>query len=132
MIEIFQDFRRLLEDKAELAGARLVLATDNNTGDCGAINVLIAKYTKDQPIPFSCKGVYSPCWETHSEQRGLLMAVDPTFKSDWGLTNRIRELYDVPKGAKDHSHNPADDAYTIAFDQQVLYLIRDGKIKRCL
>lgn len=58
------------------------------------------------------------------------MAVDPYFKSDWGLTNRIFELYDVERPSINHDHNPANDACTIAYDQQVLFGIRDGRIKR--
>ena len=82
------------------------------------------------PIPYSAseKQEYCPFWETFSQQKGLLLSVDPTFKSDWGLTNRIFELYDIGKPNVAHDHNPANDAYTIAYDQQVLFGIRDGRI----
>lgn len=38
------------------------------------------------------------------------------------------KLFDVPELQKAHDHNPANDAYTIAFDQQVLLAIRERRI----
>ena len=58
------------------------------------------------------------------------MAVDPSYKNNWGYTKRISELYDVPEQRVNHDHNPANDAYTIAFEQQVLFGIREGRISR--
>ena len=57
------------------------------------------------------------------------MAVDPTFESDWGMTQRIFELYDAPPCPRPHDHHPSNDAYSIAYDQMVLHGIRKGLYK---
>lgn len=108
--------------------------TDNNVFDGGLVNELIKKYLDVEPIPYSASEPqeYKPFWETFSQQKGLLAAVDPSFKSDWGLTDRIFQLYDVQKPSVNHDHNPVNDAYTIAYDQQVLFGIRDGRIRKRL
>ena len=81
-----------------------------------------------KPIPYTAStGEYSSFGETHSAQRGLLMYVDQ-YTKEWGFSDRINELFDVPEQQKAHDHNPANDAYTIAFDQQVLFAIQDGVI----
>lgn len=130
MIQEVQAFRKKWELKAEENNLKLEVCTDNNVFDGGFINCLLFEHTRQLPLPYNTLGEYKPFWETHSEQRGLLMAVDPEFKQDWGYSQRIMELYDVPaRMEKLHDHNPANDAYTIAFDQQVLLHIRDGKIK---
>ena len=125
LIEAFQAFRS--------KWSNAVLVTDNNVFDGGLVNELIKTYlpTKE-PIPYSASEPQEYCafWETFSQQKGLLYAIDPSFKSNWGLTDKIFELYDVEKPTIEHDHNPANDAYTIAYDQQVLFGIRDGRIKR--
>uniref|UniRef100_A0A6C0EKZ9 Exonuclease n=1 Tax=viral metagenome TaxID=1070528 RepID=A0A6C0EKZ9_9ZZZZ len=130
MITQFQKFRAKWEDIAKENGWTLELVSDNNVYDGGFINEMLFTHTNELPIPYNTKGKYKPFWETHSEQRGLLMAVDPSFTSPWGFTKRIAELYDVPEMKVSHDHNPANDAYTIAFEHQVLFGIRDGRIKR--
>lgn len=134
MILQFQAFREKWEKKAVHEGKKLELCSDNNVFDGGFINEYITKYTGPTeylPIPYTASTKkYAPFWETHAQQRGLLMAVDPDFKEDWGLSKRIAELYDVPKCPVSHDHNPANDARTIAHEQQVLLAIRDGRIKR--
>jgi hypothetical protein len=130
MIEEFQLFRNKWETYASENKMNFALVSDNNVYDGGFINELICKHTDYLPIPFSTKREYSSFFETFSQQKGLLMVVDPSFKSDWGLSDRISKLYDLPKPKKEHTHLPSDDAYTIAYDQQVLFGIRDGKIKR--
>ena len=86
------------------------------------------------PIPFNAiDKKYDSFYETYSEQRGLLMAIDPQFvqENSYGYTRRIEELFDIPKYTKkSHDHNPANDAYTIACEQQVLLGIMNGTIKR--
>jgi hypothetical protein len=57
------------------------------------------------------------------------MIVDPNYKKDWDFTKRINELYETPVIEKKHDHNPANDAYTIGYDQQVLLNIRSGRVK---
>lgn len=132
MIQEFQAFRARWETLAKDKGYKLELVSDNNVYDGGFINEMINNFlTRELPIPYSASNPqkYKSFWETHSEQRGLLMAVDPSFKEDFGLSKRIGELYELPEMTKSHDHNPANDAYTIAYDQQVLLGIRDGRIK---
>lgn len=132
-IKEFQAFRAKWETYADEHNMGFELASDNNVFDGGFINELINTYTLDLPIPYTASTAgqkYRPFWETHAQQRGLLMSVDPAFNANWGLTKRIAELYDVPDMVKFHDHLPHHDAYTIAFEQQVLLGIRDGRIKR--
>jgi len=131
MIEHFQQFRANWEKYAVENKCTLELVADNNVYDGGFLNELICQHTSGLPIPYTASRPqkYKSFWETHSEQRGLLMGVDPSFKNNWGLGKRINELYDVPEMRKNHDHNPANDAYTIAFEQQVLLGIRDGRIQ---
>lgn len=130
MISGFQEFRKKWEKYAEDNDMILALVSDNNVYDGGFVNELICKYLSDtyMPIPYSAyRKEYNPFYETHSQQVGLLYATDPSHKSYWGVTKRIRELYsNIPECKKFHDHNPANDAYTIAFDQQVLFGIRNG------
>lgn len=130
MTQQFQAFRAKWENEATKSGVKFELVADNNVYDGGFINQLIFKHTNNLPIPYNTCGEYNAFWETHSEQRGFLFAVDPDFNKNWGFTNRIAELYDVPPMLREHDHNPANDAYSIAFDQQVLHQIRAGRIKR--
>lgn len=136
MIVQFQEFRAKWEQYANDNNLKLELVADNNVYDGGFINDMIFKYLPDTlPLPYTAgrvdgKQQYKSFWETHSEQRGLLAVVDPSFKQNWGYTKRIAELYEVPDQKKDHDHNPSNDAYSIAFEHQVLLNIRDGKIQR--
>ena len=129
MIVKFQLFRRKCEEYAEANNLQFELCTDNNVYDGGFINQMIMEHTDNFPIPFNTKNKYQPFWETHAQQRGLLMAIDPEFKSAWGLSKRIKELYDLPELQVTHDHNCKHDAYTIACEQQFLLGIRDGKYK---
>ena len=131
MINSFQAFRLKWETFCKENNCKLELVSDNNVYDGGFINQLIFDYLPLMlPIPYNTQQKYKSFWETHSEQRGLLMGIDPEFKHDWGLTKRIGELFNVPTMLKSHDHNPANDAYTIAFEQQVMLGIRDGRISR--
>ncbi len=60
--------------------------------------------------------------------KGFLLANG--INADWGLVDKIRTLYDVPTSIVVHDHNPANDAYTIAFDTQVLFGLCNGKYKK--
>lgn len=133
MIDQFQRFREKWETTANDLGYRLELVSDNNVYDGGFLNEMIDKMRPGEllmPYTSSKPQKYKSFWETHSEQRGLLMAVDPSFTKNSGFTKRISELYELPPMMKSHDHNPANDAYTIAYEQQVLLGIRDGKVKR--
>ena len=132
VILTFQQFRRNWETWAEENGYQYLLVGDGLSFDAWFINALIVKYLPSElPLPYSASTQkFSPLVETSSEQKGLLMAVDPSFSSSWGLSSRINELFKVPSQEREHDHNPANDAYSIAFDQQVLFGIQDGKIER--
>ena len=92
MIEEFQEFRKKWETYAEKNELNFELVADNNVYDGGFINELIYDHlnqnedtdTNTFPIPYNTSGKYKPFWETRSEQRGLLIAVAPKFKEDWG------------------------------------------------
>lgn len=131
MIIEFMQFRNKWEQHCEQHGKKLELVTDNNVYDGGFINLLIYKHLPSQlPIPYSTTGKYSPFFETHSQQRGLLLALDPNFKSDWGLSARLEQLFALPSPSEKHDHLPHHDACTIAFEQQILHGIRAGKYQR--
>lgn len=139
MIKVFQVFRRRWEEQCDKAGIKLELVSDNNVFDGGFINNMIYRHLpKTLPIPYSAATkqegtqTYSSFWETFSQQRGILMVVDPEFAltKEWGYSNRIKELYDgIPELKINHDHNPANDAYTIACDQQILFGIAQGRFK---
>lgn len=134
MIENFQEFRAKWELRAKASGAKFQIVSDNNVFDGGFINNMIFKHLPGTlPLPYTASfpQEYSSFFETHSQQKGLLTAVDPEFKSDWGLSKRISELYNVPECTVVHDHHPCNDAYTIAYEQHVLNGIRDGRYKRC-
>ena len=136
MAEQLQSFRTKWEGRAAAVGAEYNLVSDNSVFDGSWCNHIIMEHTSDLPIPYSAtkhkktkRQAYSSFLETHSQQRGFLMAVDPDFRGIWGLSERIAELYDVPKPMRKHDHSPANDAYTIAYDQMVLFGIMEGVIK---
>lgn len=133
MTKSFQNFRAKWEQEASRIGAKFEICCDNTAYDAFFINAYICKYTtpeEDLPLPYNASDQrYRPFWETHAQQRGLLMLADPCWDCDWGLQKRIAGIFDVPTCPVNHDHNPSNDAYTIAFEQQVLFAIRDGRIK---
>lgn len=132
MIRTFHAFRAKWEDYAAENNCNLSLCCDNSVFDGGFINKMMFQYMPGTlPIPYSTKSKYSSFWETHSMQKGLLMHTDPKFMNvPWGLHISIASLYDVPQRQVLHDHNPANDAYTIAHELQVLYGICAGRITR--
>lgn len=132
----FQTFRATWEKKARSNGWKLELVSDNNVYDGGFVNMAIESDILG--IPYTASEIdgsqqYASFWETHSEQRGLLMAIDPEFKENSsGHSQRIEELFDCSSLPEkyDHDDNPAHNAYSIAREQQILLGIRDGRIRR--
>lgn len=115
IIKNFQEFRFKYND-AELV-------SDNPVFDGGFMNRLIAKYyPNDYVLPYDKNGNYRHLFDVHSQQRGLLFSLDPKFALDniFGYTKKIRELLNV-NIERDHDHNPVNDAYNIACDQQILF-----------
>lgn len=131
MIEQFQNFRANWESWANENNYEYLLVSDNNVFDGGFINQMIYEHLPDaKPIPYyASTGEYSLFVETYSAQKGLLMYVDPEFTQEWGLTDRINKLFDVPELQKSYDHNPVNDAYTIAVDQQILFAIQNRSIE---
>ena len=135
-IEAFHEFRKKWELKAKAMGWKLETVSDNKVYDGGFINDLYAKYmvgdgSKVMPLPYSASDeppAYKKFRETHSEQRGLLFAIDPTYKGS--LSKRVEELYDCTAihDVHPHDHNPAHDAYSIAREAVILNGIRDRRI----
>lgn len=130
MIQEFQEFRKKWETYATENNCVLELVSDNNVYDGGFINRMISDYTGDMLIPYTASTKkYRPFWETHSEQRGLLMVADPSYDNNWGFSKRIREIYEIPQTTKEHDHMPNNDAYVIAHEQQAMLNIRVGNVR---
>jgi len=128
MIKEFHDFRKKYETYAEDNGYEFYLVTDNNVYDGGFVNDLIFKYMPHTlPIPYTAKKQeYETFFETHSIEKGILLANG--ISKDWGLFDEIKNLYNVPKCKCFHDHNPANDAYTIAYEMHTLLQIGNCKI----
>lgn len=140
-IEGFHAFRTHWELKAKAEGWKLETVSDNKVYDGGFINDLYAKYmvgdgSTVMPLPYSASDeppAYKKFRETHSEQRGLLIAVDPESvgKRGQSLSNRVEELFDCSsvQNVHPHDHNPAHDAYSIAREAVILNGIAGGRIQ---
>lgn len=129
MIVTFQNFRQKWEDKAREMKKNFYLVSDNPVYDGGFINQMIFDYTKDMPIPYDMSRSYETFFDVHSMQKGFLMAKDPSFMNDWSFNKYIETHYDLPKREKEMTHDPSDDAYSIAYDFHILQLIQKGKIQ---
>lgn len=131
MISTFQEFRKKWENIAKSNGYELDLVSDGCVFDSGFINEMIFEHLPEiLPIPHSASTQeFSPFYDTTSEIKGLLSVIDPSFKQNWGYSKRLYELYDVPIFDKKHDNNPANDAFTIAVQHQIVLNIRDKKIK---
>lgn len=130
MIMGFQEFRKKWELKAENEGFDLEICSDNPVYDCWFINSLICQYLPEyHPLPYKALSViYQPIWDTDSMLRGLVAAVDGTFKGPWGLSKHIRKLYNIVVPEKiGYDHLPHHDAYNIACDAQIVLGVREGK-----
>jgi hypothetical protein len=121
------------EVKAEQDKALLKRCSDNVIYDIGSINAMVAQYRPDIPqMPYSwTTGKYGTLFDVHQTQRGLLLAHDPQWVTKyWGLKKAIEATWEVPKKRFEHTHLPHEDAYTIAFDLQVLEAIALGRLKK--
>jgi hypothetical protein len=121
------------ENKAEQDKAILKRCSDNVVFDIGKVNNLLAQYRPDiLAMPFKwTTGKYGTLFDVHQTQRGLLLAHDPQWVTKyWGLTKAIEATWEVPKKRFEHTHLPHEDAYTIAFDLQVLDAIALGRLKK--
>lgn len=126
MIIQFQEFRKKWEYRASVEGFKLEVCCDNPVYDGWFINEMLCQYLPEyHPLPYASRQIsYQPLWDTDSMLRGLLATADPTYKNNWGLSNRVREIYDVETEDIDH------DAYNIACDAQIVLGVRDCRIHR--
>jgi hypothetical protein len=132
MVEQFQCFRKKWEIYACENEFTFTLASDNNVFDGGFMNDLIYKHFPDvYPIPYlASTQEYGTFYETTSQQKGLLSIVDPSYVKQWGMTDRIKSIYATSPEKYAHDHHPAHDAYSIAFDQQVIFGIQKDIIRK--
>jgi hypothetical protein len=130
MIEGFQNFRSKWEKCAKEDKIDYYLVSDNNVYDGNFINELINKYIPSSlPIPYNASDKeYESFFETHSMAKGFLLANG--IKGDWNVMDKIRGIYEIPESKIKHDHNPANDAYTIAHDAQILFDLGLGKYKK--
>lgn len=130
VIEIFQKTRSKWETHCKTFGIGYQIVSDNTVFDGMIINQLISKYLPNEKgLPFNASdGNYAPFYETQSMFKGFLLGMDPGFglKNDWGLDKRLKNSYKIPGPKKIYNHNPANDAYNIAFDFIVLMRISEG------
>jgi len=134
VIDEFQKIRSKWETHCRNFGIEYKIVSDNNVYDGMIINQLISKYLPDTiGLPFNASdGKYAPFYETQSMIKGFLLGTDPKFglKNDWGLDKKVKEAYKIPGPKKSYDHNPANDAYNIAFDFVVLMRISEGDFKK--
>ncbi len=134
MIRGLLSFIEKWERKADEAGLKLDVVSDNAEFDFGFVDDLIFRHVPDaMPLCYRVTdGKYRRTWDTHCVQRGFLLAVDSEFalNNTWGYTKRIEKLYDVPSDSVVHDHEADNDASTIAKENAVLLGIARGTIKR--
>ena len=133
MINGFVEFVKKWQEKSKKDNFKLTIASDNKVFDGGFINELIFQhYDNLLPFPYNFyTGKYDTFLETHSIQKGLLMVIDSSYvNKDWGYSDAIKQYYHIPEYKKEHNHLPDHDAYTIAFDMQVLLNIGKRKLTR--
>jgi hypothetical protein len=64
-------------------------------------------------------------------QKGFLLALGDAVGTDsWGFSKRMQELFNLPPMIREYSHNPVDDAYSIAYDMQAMLGVHSGRFKR--
>jgi hypothetical protein len=120
MICGFFEFRKKWEQYAETNNMNYYLVSDNNVFDGGFINELMFKHMSDKlPIPYNAsKQEYDTFYETHSIMKGFLL--NQRINKEWNLFEEIAKTINVPKCVVNHDHNPANDAYVIAFEMVCL------------
>jgi hypothetical protein len=129
----FQEFRVKWETYAEEAednDVEYFFVTDTNVFDAESINRLLHTHLANElPIPYSAsKKEYSSFMNVSDYQRGVLAVIDPEFKEYWGMSDKIEELFNLPPKEREYDHNPTNDAYTVAYDFQVLMGIKERTI----
>jgi hypothetical protein len=119
------------ETKAREENATLMRCSDNAPFDTTWINKLLAKYRPDiLPLPYEFStGKYARHYDVHQMQLGFLGRQNAELITKyWGCGNAIEALWEVPPKTKQHTHMPDEDAYTIAFDLQVVVAAARGTL----
>lgn len=116
MIEKFQEFRLKWEKYCKENKCKLQLVSDNNVFDGGLLNDMITEYLpKHSPIPFTIrKGKYGSFYETSSMKHSLMMVTGTDTRKKY--FELIDKCIKHPGRKYEHDHNPAHDAYGIAYD----------------
>jgi len=132
MIQEFVKFVKKWQLDAFQKNYDLFIVSDNKIFDGERINALIMKYFPEDdlmPLPYNFNNKeYSSFWETHSMQKGFLMALSSKYiDTNWGFSNEMEQLFTVPSTIRKPTHLPEDDAYTIARDMQILLGVAEGR-----
>lgn len=119
--------------RAVVHGFDLVIVTDNGPYDLPNINFLIEKY-----MPFGTPtfphnmhtGKYDVVMDTHQLLLGLLGCEEMQPQDYWGLSEKLRRIYDIPepRGEFVHNHDARQDAISIALEYQHFIAILEGRI----
>jgi len=123
MIVQFQAFRSKWETYAKEHNMDYILVSDNPIYDGGFINEMIFQHLPDTlPIPYNaCNGEYSSFLDTHSAIWGLFIKCT--------LAQKIKQIYSwIPSPKEEHDHRPDHDAFVIAYEQQMLFLLRENSM----
>lgn len=132
MIAEFWDLRKRWETYAAAQGYGFQLVCDNAVFDAAELNKLAERHLPDaMPMPYMASTrAYGNLFETFNMERGLLMAVDPLFRNEWGLSHHIATLYVLPPPPVQADHCPENDAHEIAYDMHMLNGIQEGRYLR--
>lgn len=116
IIKKFQEFRLKWEIYAKKHKYQLKLVSDNNVFDGGLLNAMITKHLPDQlPIPFTVRSKkYRGLYETTSMRHALMRILQLNTKKEF--FEYLEKNVKHPGKKYEHDHNPAHDAYGIAYD----------------
>lgn len=133
MIFKFQEFRGKWEQYAKDNNKTLLLVTDNACFDGGELNDIISRQLDQvRPMPYLVteQEKYGDLWETSSIIKGILLAngIKDISGTMWDTLNEVYYLPPVPENSL-IAHNPADDAFGIAFKAQIIFNIDKFKKK---
>lgn len=116
MITEFMTFRSKWEKWCDDNGHELLVVSDNNVYDGGFLNQMIFDHLpKSLPIPFTVnKKKFGKFYETSSMKHILKKSLN--CKSNADFYAHLGKIFTPPAKKYDHDHNPAHDAYGIAYD----------------
>lgn len=120
----FHELRIKWEVRAAEEKTSLEILSDNMLFDGHILNSWYTKYMPDtHPLPYTAsKGTYSgDMWETDSMLRGMLIGMGYKVESPWGLTEAARLAIKAPEPEFKATHLPHEDAYSIAYDGQLVH-----------